>query len=185
MDDTDWLRFSPPDLSRKNPGEAAHVARQWLGLGDRNTFDTYREAVEAQCVLVFRSNGYNGKWQIAKDSPILGFTLYDANYPVIVVKKQWESRQTFALMHELGHLLLHKANSIDDEHDFESHQGREREANRASSVGRCDKALSRNLVRSHGTAPLPSQGTLCGAQIRYLVHSSTKGLARLWSTAGF
>ena len=130
LDDTDRPRFSPPELSRKNPGEAANVARQWLGLGDLNTFDTYREAVEAQGILVFRSNGYNGKWQIAKESPILGFTLYDANCPVIVVKKQsWESRQTFTLMHELGHLLLHKTSSIDDEHDFASHQGREREAN--------------------------------------------------------
>ena len=130
LDDTDRPRFSPPDLSRKNPGEAAHAVRQWLGLDDRNDFDTYREAVEAQGVLVFRSNGYNGKWQIAKESPILGFTLYDAHCPVIVVKKQsWESRQTFTFMHELGHLLLHKTSSIDDEHDFESHQGREREAN--------------------------------------------------------
>ena len=130
LDDTDWPRFSPPDLSRKKPGEAAHAVRQWLGLGDRNDFDTYREAVEAQGVLVFRSNGYNGKWQIAKESPILGFTLYDAHCPVIVVKKQpWKSRQTFTLMHELGHLLLHKTSSIDDEQDFESHQGREREAN--------------------------------------------------------
>ncbi len=130
LDDTDRPRFSPPDLFQKNPGEAAHAVRQWLGLGGRNDFDTYREAVEAQGVLVFRSNGYNGKWQIAKESPILGFILYDAHCPVIVVKKQpWESRQTFTLMHELGHLLLHKTSSIDDEHDFESHQGREREVN--------------------------------------------------------
>ena len=130
LDDTDRPRFSPPDLSRKKPGEAAHAVRQWLRLGARNTFDTYRKAVEAQGVLVFRSNGYNGKWQIAKESPILGFTLYDPNCPVIVVKKQpGEARQTFTLMHELGHLLLHKASAIDDEHDFESHQGREREAN--------------------------------------------------------
>ncbi len=130
LEDTNRPRFSPPDLSRKKPGEAAHIVRQWLGSGERNNFDTYREAVEAQGVLVFRSNGYNGKWQIAKESPIFGFTLYDAHCPVIVVKKQsWESRQTFTLMHELGHLLLHKASSIDDEQDFESRQGREREAN--------------------------------------------------------
>ena len=130
LDDTDRPLFAPADLSHKNPGEAAHAVRQWLGLGDRNTFDTYREAVEAQGVLVFRSNGYNGKWQIAKESPILGFTLYDVHCPVIVVRKQSrESRQTFTLMHELGHLLLHKASSIDDEQDFESHQGRERAAN--------------------------------------------------------
>jgi Zn-dependent peptidase ImmA (M78 family) len=81
-------------------------------------------------VLVFRSNGYNGKWQIPKEDPILGFTLYDATCPVIVIKKQpWETRQSFTLMHELGHLLLHKASSIDDEEDLESHRGREREAN--------------------------------------------------------
>jgi Zn-dependent peptidase ImmA (M78 family) len=79
---------------------------------------------------VFRSNGYNGKWQIAKESPILGFTLYDPICPVIVIKKQpWESQQSFTLMHELGHILLHKVSSIDDEHDFQSHGGRERDAN--------------------------------------------------------
>jgi transcriptional regulator with XRE-family HTH domain len=99
LDDTDRPLFGPPDLSQKNPGEAAHAVRQWLGLGDRNTFETYREAVEAQGVLVFRSNGYNGKWQIAKESPILGFTLYDVHCPVIVVKKQSrESRRLRSCM---------------------------------------------------------------------------------------
>jgi Zn-dependent peptidase ImmA (M78 family) len=81
-------------------------------------------------VLVFRSNGYNGKWQIAKESPIIGFSLYDEVCPVIVVKKQdSETRQSFTLMHELGHLLLHKTSSIDDERDLQSHRGHEREAN--------------------------------------------------------
>ena len=32
-------------------------------------------------------------------------------------------------MHELGHLLLHKTSSIDDDHDLNSHEGYEREAN--------------------------------------------------------
>lgn len=130
LDDTDRAWFSSPDLFQKDPREAAHIVRQWLGLSDRNSFDTYRKAVEDRGVLVFRSNGYNGKWQISKESPILGFTLYDQTCPVILIKKQdWEPRQTFTLMHELGHLLLHKSSSIDDEHDFESHQGRERDAN--------------------------------------------------------
>lgn len=128
--DTDWLRFSPPDLPPQNPREAARIAREWLGLGDENSFDDYRAAVEAQGVLVFRSNGYNGKWQIAKENPILGFMLYDSACPVIVIKKQAsDAQQSFTLMHELGHLLLHKASSIDDEQDMQSHQGREREAN--------------------------------------------------------
>ncbi len=130
LDDTDRPRFSPPDLPGQDPREPARIARKWLGLTDENSFDTYRAAVEARGVLVFRSNGYSGKWQIAKENPILGFTLYDPTCPVIVIKKQrWEAKQSFTLMHELGHLLLHKASSIDDEHDLQSHQGRERDAN--------------------------------------------------------
>jgi Zn-dependent peptidase ImmA (M78 family)/transcriptional regulator with XRE-family HTH domain len=130
LSNTDRTWFNPPDLQEKNPREAAHVARQWLGLSDQNSFGTYREAVEAQGILVFRSNGYTGKWQIAKENPILGFSLYYSNCPVIVIKKQfWEPQQSFTLMHELGHLLLHKTSSIDDEHDLQSHKGRERGAN--------------------------------------------------------
>jgi len=130
LGDTDRPQFTPPVLPENDPREAARIARLWLGIGDKNKFDSYREALEARSVLVFRSNGYTGKWQIAKENPILGFSLYDADCPVIVVKKQdWETRQSFTLMHELGHLLLHKTSSIDDERDFESHRGHEREAN--------------------------------------------------------
>ena len=129
-DEADRLSFSPPEFAQKGPREVAHIARHWLALGDRNSLDISRTAVEAQGVLVFRSNGYNGKWQIAKEYPILGFTLYDPTCPVIFIKKQpWESQQLFTLMHELGHLLLHKSSSIDDEHDLQSHEGRERDAN--------------------------------------------------------
>lgn len=130
LDDADRPRFSPPDLPRQDLREAARIARRWLGLNDQNCFDTYREALESRGVLVFRCNGYNGKWQIAKQNPILGFSLYDPACPVIVIKKQdWDTRQSFTLMHELGHLLLHKTSSIDDERDLESHRGHEREAN--------------------------------------------------------
>lgn len=129
LDNPDMPIFYPPDLP-DDPRAAAVTARKWLGLGEVNDFDTYRNAVEAQGILVFRSNGYNGKWQIAKDSPILGFTLYSPDCPVIVVKKQeWVTQQAFTLMHEVGHLLLHKTSSIDDESDMNSHQGKERDAN--------------------------------------------------------
>jgi len=130
LDDTDRPWFSPPDLPQQDPREAARISRQWLELADENSFDTYRTAVEALGVLVFQSIGYRGKWQIAKENPILGFTLYDLTCPVIVIKKQpWESQQSFTLMHELGHLLLHKASSIDDEHDLQSPKVWERDAN--------------------------------------------------------
>ena len=130
LDETERLQFNPPEFTDRGPQEAAAIARKWLGLADENGFDSYRDAIESRGVLVFRSNGYNGKWQIPKQSPILGFALYDPTCPVIVVKKQaWEPQQSFTLMHELGHLLLYKTSSIDDEQDLLSHQGRERDAN--------------------------------------------------------
>ncbi|TRW90248.1 helix-turn-helix domain-containing protein [Candidatus Methylobacter oryzae] len=130
LSNTDKTEFNPPKLHGKNQQEAARIAREWLGLNDRNTFDSYREAVEARGILVFRSNGHSGKWQIAKENPILGFSLFYPTCPVIVIKKQdWEPQQSFTLMHELGHLLLHKTSSIDDEQDLHSHQGKEQAAN--------------------------------------------------------
>lgn len=126
----DYPVFRPIDVRADQPAAAAATVRDWLGLGLTNTFDTYRAAVEAKGVLVFRSNGYAGRWQIAKESPVLGFSLYSDVCPVIVVKKaRWETQQTFTLMHELGHLLLHRASSIDDDADMHSHVGNEREAN--------------------------------------------------------
>lgn len=130
LDETDRPVFTPPVFPRNNPREAARIARDWLTLGEKNSFESYRAAVEAKGVLVFLSNGYNGKWQIAKENPILGFALYDAECPAVLIKKRdWETQQTFTLIHELGHVLLHKSSSIDDEQDFQSHQGQERDAN--------------------------------------------------------
>lgn len=121
--------FEPPRLPT-DPAAAAQVVRQWLAPGAANTFDGFRAAVENKGVLVFRTNGYAGRWQIAKESPILGFALYDPLMPVVVVKKQdAEARQSFTLMHELGHLLLHRMSSVDDETDLHATQGMERDAN--------------------------------------------------------
>lgn len=126
----DYPVFAPVDVAGRRPAEAAAVVRRWLGLDQANTFDGFRSAVEAKGILVFRSNGYAGRWQIAKDSPVLGFSLYSDSCPVIVVKKtRAEAQQSFTLMHELGHLLLHRASSIDDDADMHSQQGLEREAN--------------------------------------------------------
>lgn len=130
LDEDECPAFDPPRIPRTDPRRAAEVARRWLALGETNDFDSYRAAVEAKGLLVFRSNGYGGPWQIPKESPVLGFTLYHRECPVIVVKKAAsESRQNFTLMHELGHILLHRTSSIDDAEDFQSHEGMEREAN--------------------------------------------------------
>lgn len=123
--------FSPPKETREtNVEKAADAARRWLGIAEQNTFAAYRDAVESKGVLVFRSNGYSGQWQIPKDEPICGFTLYHRTLPVIFVRKQAaDARQTFTLMHELGHLLLHRSSFVDSETDLYSHQGNERAAN--------------------------------------------------------
>lgn len=130
LDETERVYFNPPSLPRSNTKEAARIVRTWLGLNETNDFESYRTAIEAKGILVFRSNGYNGKWQIPKQNPIIGFTLYDPTCPVIVIKKQSsDTQQVFTLMHELGHVLLHKSSSIDDEQDFYSVEGNERDAN--------------------------------------------------------
>ena len=129
LDPAERPRFDPPSFP-VDPVAAAVAARQWLNLADANTFQGFRDAVQTKGVLVFRTNGYAGRWQIAKENPILGFALYDAVAPVIVVKRQAaESKQTFTLMHELGHLLLHRKSSVDDDADFRATQGMERTAN--------------------------------------------------------
>ncbi|MEW8031903.1 MAG: ImmA/IrrE family metallo-endopeptidase [Candidatus Thiodiazotropha endolucinida] len=109
---------------------AAAEARDWLDLEEGIDFQQLRSAVEHKGILVFVSNGYKGQWQIAKDNPIRGFSLYFDCYPVIAIKKQsTEGPQAFTLMHELAHLLLHRKSFIDDEDDFSSYQGKEKIAN--------------------------------------------------------
>ncbi len=122
--------FSPPQLPAKDINKASRTARKWLGMGRQADFSEFRANVEAKGILVFQSNGYAGKWQIAKESPILGFELYFEDCPVIFVRKQaYDSMQMFTLAHELAHILLHKTSSIDDNRDFESTMRMEREAN--------------------------------------------------------
>lgn len=128
--ETDWFPESMAGTTPK-PIQAAKLARDWLGLREGQTFTEIRAAVEAKNILVFLSNSYAGKWQIPKDSPIRGFSLYFDHFPVIFVKKQQsEGAQAFTMMHELGHLLLHRESFVDEEDDFHSHSTNEVAANR-------------------------------------------------------
>jgi Zn-dependent peptidase ImmA (M78 family) len=123
--------FSPPDVDPSDVQVAAREVRRWLGLRDNNSFETYREAVESKGILVLRSMGYAGAWQFPRESAVAGFSLYFERCPVIVVRKQeFEARQVFTLIHELGHIVLHKGSVIDNDEDLFHYQGRERDANR-------------------------------------------------------
>lgn len=104
--------------------------REWLGLKISDTFADMRDAIEKKGIMVIVSNGYNGKWQIDKQNPVRGFSLYYDVLPIIVIKKQASlGAQTFTLMHEFAHLLLHRESAIDNDEDFYNYQGKEREAN--------------------------------------------------------
>jgi len=104
--------------------------RSWLGLTVSDNFGDMRDAVEQKGIMVILSNGYNGKWQIDKKNPVRGFSLYYDVLPIIVIKKQASlGAQTFTLMHEFAHLLLHKESVIDNDEDFYNYQGKEKEAN--------------------------------------------------------
>jgi Zn-dependent peptidase ImmA (M78 family) len=126
----DRITFDPPDLTNATPASAARRARQWLEIGSENTFEQYRSAIERRGTLVFRTNGYAGKWQIPNSHPTIGFSLYHSSYPIIVVRKEnVEARQTFTLAHELGHLLLFRESTIDSVESLTSHVRKERLAN--------------------------------------------------------
>lgn len=122
--------FSPARIP-ENPEKAAVAARRWLNIQEDNSFSATRRAIENANILVFRSNGYAGQWQIPEEDDVLGFSLYFELLPVIFVRKQdSEARQLFTLAHELGHLLMHKDHFIDGEREFRSTLIPEVEANR-------------------------------------------------------
>ncbi len=113
-----------------NIKEISENVRKWLGLALSDDFNSIRESVENKGIMVIVSNGYNGKWQIDKNNPVRGFSLYYQILPIIVVKKQQsKGAQAFTLMHELAHLLLHKTSVIDNDDDFYRYQGKEKESN--------------------------------------------------------
>jgi len=117
-------------LNTKDIKQSSANVRQWINLPTRYDFDCLRQAVENKGIMVFVSNGYNGKWQIDKNEPVRGFSLYYDILPVIVIKKQVsKGAQAFTLMHELAHLLLHKESAIDNEEDYYNYQGKEKDAN--------------------------------------------------------
>jgi len=129
-----YQKFEPPLAQRTSPSETAATVRAWLGLGtnpnEQRDFALYRTALEAKGVLVLRSMGYLGAWRFPPDSKVLGFSLFYETCPIIVVRKQSaEPRQTFTLMHELAHLILHRKSSIVVENNLWARQGIEREAN--------------------------------------------------------
>lgn len=130
------LKVDFPEIpSNSTNKDKAIILRKWLGITEKNTFSSYRKAIENKGILIILTNGFAGKWQIPKENKIRGFALYNEELPVIVVRKISSNpeAQSFTLMHELAHLALHKDSFIDDEDDLYAKSGREKEANSVAS----------------------------------------------------
>ena len=117
-------------LSDQDTNHSAQKIRNWLGLHEQIDFDELRNAVVNKGIMVFLSNGYKGRWQIDKNDPVRGFSLYYPYFPLIAIKKQSaDGPQAFTLMHELAHLLFHGDSFIDNENDFFTYHDKEKIAN--------------------------------------------------------
>lgn len=123
---------SPHQAQNVSIDEFTKRIRNWLKLNQKNDFDSIRQQVQNKGIMVILTTGYRGKWQIDRAEQIAGFSLYYEKMPIIVVKKEAsKARQSFTLLHELGHLLLHHTSRIDEKADFyeSGYDDTERQAN--------------------------------------------------------
>jgi Zn-dependent peptidase ImmA (M78 family) len=100
---------------RLRPSEAAHKAREYLGINLRqqfsfpsceSAFKGWRHVIEEAGVYTFKDS--------FKDKFVSGFSLLSEDFPVILVNNSNSfSRQVFTLIHELGH-ILYGVNGVTD-----------------------------------------------------------------------
>lgn len=125
----DELREAPPQFAvttnlEANTHEVAREIRALLGITQQqqyefsNEYEAYgqfREAVEAQGVLVFQTNG-------VKLSEMRGFSITDTPLPVVVVNNKDIPRgKIFTMFHELTHIMLRSGGlcNLSEQQDME------------------------------------------------------------------
>ncbi|MBF2760850.1 MAG: ImmA/IrrE family metallo-endopeptidase, partial [Ectothiorhodospiraceae bacterium AqS1] len=169
----------------------AKAVRRWLRLSGGEDFAALRQKVEDKGVLVFvGSGGRRGRWQAPKDrrgrDQFKGFALRHEVLPIIFVAKEKDERsQSFTLLHELAHLIMHQKDAIDGEQSLASFNGvsrsrREAEANAlASHVLLPERALRAIDAKAlAGMAPAEIDAALRGVCEKHRV-SAMVVLARL------
>ena len=126
---TEWQKIKEK-IKNKDKKEIYRIIRKEFSIQENDNFEGIRKKVTEKGILIFCSTGYNGKWQIEKNSSLRGFLICENQYPIITIKKvQSEGANAFTLMHELGHLFLHGGTIIDDQEDFFSYREKEKQAN--------------------------------------------------------
>jgi len=84
--------------SRKAFGVSIEEQSKWRSA--ETALKRWREALEASGIFVFKDAFRNHDYS--------GFSLYSEKYPIIFINNSMpDSRQSFTLFHELGHLLYH------------------------------------------------------------------------------
>lgn len=144
--------FQKPDLSGPIQDKSEQV-RDWLGLDlqKNGSFNLYRDAIQDKGILVFQSMWYSGNWKL--EDSLLGFSLSHEISPIIFIKKSSPPHQTFTMMHELGHLLLHPGSYVDEEEDFQTDcSKKEQEANQFAGL-----CLVPNQILNKIINPIPAQ----------------------------
>ena len=121
-------KVSYPQLRPGDGYEAkARMVRRWLKLSGGAGFAELRQKVEAKGILVFVGCG-TGRWQVPKDGrgreQFKSFALRHEVLPIIFVAKERDERnQSFTLLHELAHLIMHQKDAIDGERSLASCHG--------------------------------------------------------------
>ena len=134
FDETPWLPRELTD-SVTNYEHLATQIRKWLQLDDALDLQKLRRLIAAKRIHIVFSSPYKGQWHLPKDSTVRGLSLYYDQYPIIFVKKQdSDTAQTFTIVHELAHLILHRDSSLDYAEDLLSQSGHEKEANHLAGL---------------------------------------------------
>jgi len=112
--------FLDIDSQKMNPIQLATHVRKYIGItieqqfvfdGQESAFKAWRHAIENVGVFTFKGP--------LKDKFISGFALLDDQFPVIFINNASSfSRQTFTLIHELGHILynIHGVTDVNEEY---------------------------------------------------------------------
>ena len=114
------------NFSESNLLDSAKEVRKILGVNKSiqsnfkdttESFKYYREQLEKNGIFVFQ--------QTLKDF-CRGYSLYDAEFPIIVINSSEESDtgKNFTIFHELGHLLLNTG-GITNDYTYNSHNSEE------------------------------------------------------------
>ena len=144
--------FRDIDAQAASPAKVAAIVRDYLGIDadvQRRAWKTpddavkwWRTAIEDAGVYVFKNT--------FKQENVSGFCLYDAEFPLIYVNNSTaKTRQSFTILHELGHLLFGTGGVTKrDDHYIDSLKGEQKEIEVFCNRFAAESLLPTRLVKA-------------------------------------